>query len=85
MDSNSTIPLISTNGNHQLVEHVTVNGKYRIVFEKAASANKIDGFKIEVNGDDRELAMMEARALYTEAINVVEANKPIPTPAPAGK
>ena len=59
------------------VIHQTINGKYRIVFEKAASANKIDGFKVEVNGDYLDDTKSEAFELYTWAINKVEMAKPI--------
>lgn len=41
-----------------------VNGTYRIVFERAASANKTDGFKVEVNGDDPELTKQKASEIY---------------------
>jgi len=49
---------------NQEVKHIPVNGKYRIVFEKAASANKADGFKVEVNGDEMEEVMAQAKDLY---------------------
>lgn len=65
---------------NQEVKHITVNGKYRVVFEKAASANKIDGFKIEANGDNIKDVMIEAQLLYADAIRTVEANKPIVQP-----
>ncbi len=61
---------------NQEVQHITVNGKYRVVFEKAASANKIDGFKVEANGDDIQQVMIDAHNLYDDAMRKVEANKP---------
>ena len=61
---------------NQEVKHYQVNGKYRVVFEKAASANKIDGFKIEVNADSKAEAMAEAYELYEWAIGRVEITKP---------
>ncbi len=66
----------------QQVEHRTINGKYRICFEKSASANKIDGFKCEVNSDDLEEAKQQAELLYTWALEKVEKNKPV---QPVGK
>lgn len=62
----------------QQVEHRTINWKYRIVFEKSASANKIDGFKIETSSDKLQEAMQQAELLYTWALNKVEMNKPVP-------
>ena len=61
--------------------NITLNGKYRVVFEKAASANKIDGFKVEANGDVLEEAFADAQKLYFNALVEVEKNKPvIPVP-----
>ncbi len=57
-------------------EHITVNGRFRVCFEKAPSANKIDGFKVEANGDDHDQVKLDAETLYNWAIKVVEANKP---------
>ncbi len=62
------------------VRHITVNGKYRVVFEKAASANRIDGFKVEANGDDLQATQIDANRLYDDAMRKVEANKPQPEP-----
>jgi hypothetical protein len=36
---------------NQEVKHITVNGKYRIVLERAASTKGVIGYKIEANGD----------------------------------
>ena len=33
------------------VRHTTINGKYRIVLERAASTKGIIGVKVEANGD----------------------------------
>ncbi len=46
------------------VKHYQVNGKYRIVIERAASTKGVDGFKIEVNNDDLNLALDESNTLY---------------------
>ena len=55
--------------NETLVTHQTINGKYRIQFERVGSANKTDGVKVEINGDDLEEVETEARAAYEWAIN----------------
>lgn len=85
MNGNSTVPLTSMP--IQTVQHQTINGKYRVVFEKAASANKIDGFKIEVNSDSLFECTEHAKDLYQFALAEVEKNKPAATPTttPAGK
>lgn len=59
------------------VENITLNSRYRVCFEQAASANKIDGFKIESNGDDLEVTISKATLLYLAAKDIVEANKPV--------
>ncbi len=69
----------------QNVVHQTINGKYRVLFEKAASANKVDGFKVEVNGDSMADVTREAMYLYDWATRTVEATKPIPAPEPKKK
>ena len=51
------------------VTHQTINGKYRIQFERVGSANKTDGVKVEVNGDSLEEVLTEARTSYEWAIN----------------
>ena len=48
------------------VIHTTVNGKYRVVFERSA-VKGIDGFKVEANGDDYAQTMNDAQSLYNEA------------------
>ncbi len=60
------------------VRNIQVNGKYRIVFEKAASANKIDGFKVEVNGDNLDQVEIDAEKLYDYALSQVDKKKPAP-------
>lgn len=45
------------------VKHYTINGKYRIVFEQAASTKGIIGFKVEANGDDEDTVRAEAGKL----------------------
>ena len=64
---------------NQEVRHITENGKYRVVFEKAASANKIDGFKVEANGDDITNTFADAKTLYEVALKMVDDHKPIVT------
>jgi len=46
------------------VEHITINGKHRIVLERAASSTKnILGWKIETNSDDRDVALVDIEYL----------------------
>lgn len=52
---------------NQEVRHITVGQKYHIHFEQAASTKGQLGFKVEVNGDDREAAMTEAVILLNQA------------------
>ena len=52
---------------NQEVTHITQNGKYRIVIERAASTKGIDGFKVEANGDDMLNLEMDIRLLYGKA------------------
>ena len=40
-----------------------VDGKYRIVFEQAASTKGVIGFKVEANGDDIAMVRNEATEL----------------------
>jgi len=45
------------------IKHYQVNGKYKIQFERGATKG-IDGFKVEVNGDNLAEAQSEVSALY---------------------
>ena len=65
---------------NQEVKHINVDQKYRVTFEKSASANKIDGFKVEANADDCMKAYNDAQALYLLCLASVEANRPVTTP-----
>lgn len=58
------------------VLHYQVNQRYSVKFEKAASANKVDGFKVEANGDDMAETMNQAVTLYNAALKMVS----IPAP-----
>lgn len=40
-----------------------VNGRYRVVFEQAASTKGVIGFKVEANGDDAKQVTTEAKNL----------------------
>ena len=59
----------------QTVLHTIENGKYKIVFERAASTKGVDGFKIEANGDDMEALKEEAKSLYGYARQVTDETK----------
>lgn len=54
----------------QEVKHYQVNGKYRVVFEQAASTKGVLGFKVEVNSDD----MVKAEAI--DLLNFARAHAP---------
>ena len=56
----------------QEVKNITVNGKYAIRLEKAPSAGKQDGFKVEVNSDDLAEAQSQAKTLYEWACDQVK-------------
>jgi len=49
--------------NETKVIHQTINGKYRVVFERSA-VKGIDGFKVEANGDDMQNVFNDSLALY---------------------
>lgn len=51
----------------EIVEHYQIGQKYKIVIERAASTKGIDGFKVEVNGDDFDVVQNQANALYSYA------------------
>ena len=50
-----------------------VNGRFKVVFERAASTKGIDGFKVEANADTLEEVTREAECLYAAAIRVTKA------------
>jgi hypothetical protein len=52
--------------NHRVV-HQTINGRYRIILERAASTKGVDGFKVEVNSDSITVAQEEIQILYDTA------------------
>ena len=52
---------------NQEVKHITLNGKYKMVIERAASTKGIDGFKVEANGDDLSNLEVDIRLLYGKA------------------
>ena len=49
------------------VTHQTINGRYRIILERAASTKGVDGFKVEVNSDSITVAQEEIQILYDTA------------------
>ncbi len=56
----------------QQVIHQSINGKYEIQLEKAASTKGQDGFKVVVKGDDYDQVKQEAEALYEYAKNLTK-------------
>ena len=51
------------------VTHIQQNGKYRMQIERSATKG-IDGFKVEVNGDDIATVRAEVEGLYTDAKHI---------------
>ncbi len=66
---------------NQVVYHQTINGKYRVVIERAATAKGILGYKIEANNDDITAALADAQELK----NKVEAMTPMPVESAPAK
>lgn len=52
---------------NQTVTHITLNNRYRIVIERAASTKGVDGYKIEANSDTMEEVVASARYLKEQA------------------
>lgn len=52
---------------NELITHQTINGKYRMVFEQAASTKGVLGFKVEANDDDESVCINKAMFLLAEA------------------
>lgn len=50
-----------------MVTNVNLNSRYRMTFERAASANKVVGYKVEANGDVLADVVLDARKLQTHA------------------
>ncbi len=51
----------------QEVKHYQINGRYRIVIERAASTKGVDGFKVEANGDDIHTVTIDVELLFEQA------------------
>lgn len=66
----------------QTVTHITENGRYRIMIERAASTKGIDGFKVEANGDSMEDVAADANALYETAKRLTHVQIPAPEAKP---
>jgi len=56
-------PCPGATGQGQQVTHIHKDSKYRIVFERGA-VKGVDGFKVEVQGDDLNDAQLQAFALF---------------------
>ncbi len=50
------------------VKHYQVNGRYKVQFERSAVKGQ-DGFKVEANDDNLDLAMLYAENLYKFALD----------------
>lgn len=53
-------------------EHITLNSKYRIVIERAASTKGVLGYKVEANGDDIDLVKIDIATLKERAEQVAQ-------------
>jgi hypothetical protein len=51
------------------VRHYQVNGRYKVVFEQAASTKGVIGIKVESNGDNFADTMADAERMFTEALS----------------
>jgi hypothetical protein len=61
----------------ELVNYQTINGKYRIVIERAASTKGVDGFKVEANGDSIQEVEADANHLYLTAQELTAIKKEV--------
>ena len=52
------------------IKHYQVNGRYRVIYERAASTKGVDGFRVEANGDDIDETRKDAMVLYEHAKKV---------------
>lgn len=55
--------------NETKVIHQSINGKYRVVFERSA-VKGVDGFKVEANGDEINNVLADAEGLYKQVIHL---------------
>ena len=60
----------------QVVTHITQNGRFRIVIEKAAGIKTGDGFKVEANGDELTVLKQDVSYLYDLAKTMVASSVP---------
>jgi len=50
----------------QVVTHQTINGKYRMVIERAASTKGVLGYKVETNGDNLDEVVCDIKTAMNE-------------------
>jgi len=53
----------------QVIKHIQVGTKYKVTFEQAAVKGQL-GWKVEVNGDDSQVVMLEGIKMKMQATNV---------------
>lgn len=53
------------------VKHYQVNGKFKVIIERAA-VKGVDGFKVEANNDELLFAVQDAKALYESVKNITQ-------------
>jgi hypothetical protein len=54
----------------QVVTHQTINGKYRMVIERAASTKGVLGYKVETNGDNLDEVICDIKTAMNEVERV---------------
>ena len=52
--------------------HQTINGKYRVVIERAASTKGVLGYKVEANGDQMDLVILDAGILKARVEDITK-------------
>jgi len=55
---------------NQTVTHQTINGKYRMVIERAASTKGVLGYKVETNGDNLDEVICDIKTAMNEVERV---------------
>ena len=62
------------------IVHIFANQRYRLVIERAASTKGVDGFKVEVNGDDFDDVQNQIGALYSYAKQLTDGKEALTNP-----
>ncbi|MFA6271324.1 MAG: hypothetical protein WC657_09060 [Candidatus Paceibacterota bacterium] len=60
---------------NQTVTHQTINGKYRMVIERAASTKGVLGYKVETNGDNLADVVCDIKTAMNEVERIASEGK----------